>query len=157
MGLNAMSTSTESYFIRSGRLKRMVSTAGQLKSHANATKDGDLLSVASMVQSLISESDYLVGIPDESYPTKFSGKELNLDSMDDGVTIRAEMKAGELGRVLAAVTQTAKRLRDVGDKMAETADLLVTILTVMKEEEYRGKTHQVASFDPLGERLGFLP
>lgn len=152
-----MSASTESYFIRSGRLKRVVSAAGQLKSHADTTRDGDLLSVASMVQSLISESNYLVGIPDESYPTRFSGNELNLDSMDDGVTIRAELKAGELGRVLAAVTQTSKKLRDAGDQMTETADLLVKILTVMKAEEYRGKTHQVASFDPLGERLGTLP
>ena len=152
-----MSASTESYFIRSGRFKRVVIAAGQLRSHAEATRDGDLLSVASMVQSLVSESDYLVGIPDESYPTKFSGKDLNLDSLDDVTTIRAELKAGELGRALAAVTQAAKRLRDAGDKMAETADLLVAILTVMKAEEYRGKTHQVASFDPLGERLGYLP
>jgi len=152
-----MSMPKESYFIRSGRLKRVVSAAGQLRSHADTTKDRELLAVASMVQSLIKESDYLVGIPDESYPTKFSGKELNLDSMGDSITIRAEMKAGELGRVLAALTQVSKKLQDSGDKMVETADLLVNILTVMKTEEYRGKTHQVASFDPLGEKLGSLP
>jgi hypothetical protein len=152
-----MSESTESYFIRSDSLKMLVSTAGQLRSHADATRDGDLLSVASMVQDLVGESFFWVGIPNESYPSRYSGKELNLDSMGDRITIRTEMKTGDLERVLAAVTQAAKRLRDAGDKIAETADLIVSILTVLKGEEYRGKTHQVASFDPLGERLGYFP
>jgi hypothetical protein len=152
-----MSESTESYFIRSDSLKMLVSTAGQLRSHADATRDGDLLSVASMVQDLVGESFFWVGIPNESYPSRYSGKELNLDSMGDRITIRTEMKTGDLKRVLAAVTQAAKRLRDAGDKIAETADLIVSILTVLKGEEYRGKTHQVASFDPLGERLGYFP
>jgi hypothetical protein len=40
--------------------------------------------------------------------------------------------------------------------MADTAELVLAILQGMKGEEYRGKTHQVASFDPLGERLGYL-
>jgi len=152
-----MSESTESYFIRSGNLKRLVSTAGQLRSHAEATRDGDLLSVASMVKELVGESFFWVGIPDESYPSRYSGKELNLDSMGDRITIRTEMKTGDLERVLAAVTQAAKRLRDAGDEISETADLIVSILTVLKGEEYRGKTHQVASFDPLGEKLGYFP
>ena len=152
-----MSESTESYFIRSGSLKMLVSTAGQLRSHANTTGDRDLLSVASMVQELVDESFYWVGIPDESYPSRYSGKELNLDSMGDRITIRTEMKTGDLERVLAAVTQTVKRLRDAKDKIAENADLIVSILTVLKGEEYRGKTHQVASFDPLGEKLGYFP
>ena len=152
-----MSESTESYFISSDSLKMLVSTAGQLRSHADATRDGDLLSVASMVQDLVGESFFWVGIPNESYPSRYSGKELNLDSMGDRITIRTEMKTGDLERVLAAVTQAAKRLRDAGDKIAETADLIVSILTVLKGEEYRGKTHQVASFDPLGERLGYFP
>lgn len=152
-----MSESTESYFIRSDSLKMLVSTVGQLRSHADATRDGDLLSVASMVQDLVGESFFWVGIPNESYPSRYSGKELNLDSMGDRITIRTEMKTGDLERVLAAVTQAAKRLRDAGDKIAETADLIVSILTVLKGEEYRGKTHQVASFDPLGERLGYFP
>jgi len=135
----------------------LVSAAGQLRSHANVTGDRDLLSVASMVQELVGESFYWVGIPDESYPSRYSGKELNLNSMSDRITIRTEMKTGDLERVLAAVTQTVKRLRDAKDKIAENADLIVSILTVLKGEEYRGKTHQVASFDPLGEKLGYFP
>jgi hypothetical protein len=152
-----MSESIESYFIRSNSLKMLVSTAGQLKSHAESTGDKDLLSTASMVQELVGESFFWVGIPDESYPTRYSGKELNLDSMGDRITIRTEMKTGDLDKVLAAVTRTEKRLRDAGDKMAETADPIMSILTVLKGEEYRGKTHQVASFDPLGEKLGYFP
>jgi hypothetical protein len=135
----------------------LVSAAGQLKSHAEATKDDDLLSVASMVQDLVNESFFWVGIPDESYPTRYPGKELNLGSMGDRITIRAEIKKGHLDRVLAAATQTAKRLGDAGDKMAENADLIASILTVLKGEEYHGKTHQVASFDPMGEKLGYFP
>ena len=151
-----MSASTESYFIRSGRLKRLVSGAKQLRSYADSTGNGDLLSEASMVQSLVGEAVFYVGIPDESYPTRYSGKELNLEAMDDGVTIRVELKAGDLTKAVARATQMAKLLRASGDEMADTAELVLAILQGMKEEEYRGKTHQVASFDPLGERLGYL-
>ncbi|MGA2572950.1 MAG: hypothetical protein ABSF36_01930 [Candidatus Methanomethylicaceae archaeon] len=152
-----MSTSTQSYFTRSGRLKRLVSGTKQLISYADSTGNGDLISEASMLQSLIGEGVYFVGIPDESYPTRCSGKELNLEGMDDNVTIRIELKAGDLEKTLATTIPTVKRLKESGDKMAETAELILAILQRMKEEEYRGKTHQVASFDPLGERLGSLP
>jgi hypothetical protein len=147
----------ESYFIRSGRLKRLVSAAGQLRSYADSTGNRELLSEVSIVQNLISDAVFFVGIPDESYPTRYSGKELNLDPIDDMVTIRVELKAGDLEKTLVTATQTFKRLKESGDKIAETAELILAVLQRMKEEEYRGKTHQVASFDPLGERLGSLP
>jgi hypothetical protein len=152
-----LSTSTASYFTRSGRLKRLVLAAGQLRSYANSTGNHELLSEVSMVQNLIRDAVFFVGIPDESYPTRYSGKELNLETMDDLVTIRVELKAGDLGRTLTTTTTMVKRLKESGDKMAETDELIQAILQRMKEEEYRGKTHQVASFDPLGERLGSLP
>jgi hypothetical protein len=152
-----MSASTEYYFARSSTLKRLILAAGQLRSYADSTGNRELLSEASMVQSFIGEAVYFVGIPDESYPTRYSGKELNLEAMDDSVTIKVELKAGELPKALAMATQTTKRLKESGDDMADTAELILAILQRMKGEEYRGKTHQVASFDPMGERLGFLP
>lgn len=152
-----MSEPTESYFIRSDMLKRLVSGVKQLRSHADSTGNEALLSDAVAVQDFVREAEFYVGIPDESYPTMYRGKDLNLDAMDDRTTIRAQMKTGDLGRVAERTALTAERLKASGDEMAGTAELIFSILRATMGEKYHGKTHQVASFDAMGKRLGFYP
>ncbi len=152
-----MIASTQSYFIRSRWLKRLFSDLRQIKAHAESAGNGDLLSKASKVLDRLMGADYYVGIPDESYPTMYPGRDLVLDGMDDGVTIRVEFKAGMLGEAIAQFTPAVAMLKEAGDGAEKKAEAVLAILESMKSEEYRGKTHQVASFDPLGERLGYYP
>lgn len=147
-----MSTKTGSFFIRAVNLKRLVSGTERLVSAARSEHDEVLLSWASGVRVLLEGTAYYVGIPDESYPTLFSWAELSLEGMEDGVTIRAEMDRAGLEQAIEGPPLGTK-----GRENQENVESVWSILRLLQAEEYRGKTHQVASFDPMGERLGFLP